>query len=331
MKTKAPKVMKTKAPKSGKGMDAKAPKAGKGMASAKRYALRDISEIEVEEVQRTSSEFVSHLSTSTVREHQIFEKCGSTSHDRSSSIMNVLSSLSLQETLMNLTTAEHQAYKWIDELDELIVCAHTRGKVVQRYIVALIYFAMNGDEWLNCRAASSDIQGNCEENERWLDKSHECEWFGIRCDSTGKYSATDSIASINLKKNNLQGAIPTELFLLSDLMALTLANNKFISGSIPSSVSSLTKLTLLDFSNNALSGSLPESIYAMTSLRSINVASNRIAGIVSENISNLQHLSVLQLNNNELSGPVPATGLSALEDLSKFPVYHFFNILHQSI
>ena len=144
----------------------------------------------------------------------------------------------------------------------------------------------------------------------WLDKSHECEWFGLSCDGVETYTATDSIVSINLKMNNLQGPIPMELFRLQDLMALISANNKFISGSIPTN---LNKLTLLDLSNNALSGSFPESIYEMTSLKSINVAANRIEGRVSDNVSKLVNLSVLQLNDNELYGPIPVTGLAALE------------------
>ena len=246
----------------------------------------------------------------TSRDHQIAEKCGSTSQVRSASLRDVLSSVSSHDTLHNVTTAQYQAYKWIDERDELIICAHTKSKVIQRYITALFYFSMNGDQWFACRS-------DCAENQRWLGKSHECEWDGLSCDSTGKSSSTDAIVSINLKKKNLRGTIPVELFLLSDLMSISLGNNKFITGSIPSSISTLNELTLLDLSNNALSGSLPDSIYTMTSLKSINVASNRIRGTVSENISSLSRLSVLQLDNNELSGPIPESGLSALQDLSK--------------
>ena len=245
-------------------MKTKAPNADKGMDAGKRYTIRNLSDIDTGSVRRLSPEDVLDFGMINSREHQIAEKCGSTMRLRSASLRDVLSAVSSLDALLNISKAEHKAFVWIDEHDKLIVCAHTQNRVLQRYVAALFYFSMHGDEWLNCRSWTSDVLGDCSGSQRWLDKSHECEWFGVSCDGVETYTATDSIASINLKKNNLQGTILVELFRLQDRMALILANNKSISGSIPKSVSNLNKLTLLDLSNHALSGSFPESIYEMT-------------------------------------------------------------------
>jgi hypothetical protein len=314
-KTKAPKVKKTKAPKMGKGMDAKAPKAGKGMDTDKRSLAR---RIDTAGISNFSSKPDSDYVLPSSREHKIATKCGSTIRARSESLLSVLSSVSSLDALQNVTAAEHQAYNWINNDDELIVCPHTKGKVLQRYVAAQLYFSMNGNAWLECGSTTSEKLGDCSGKQNWLSGSHECEWFGVSCGSMGRSSVTGSIVSIKLKKNNLQGTIPTELFLLSDLTSIELADNKHIGGSIPASISNLNKLAFLDLSNNALTGSLPEMIYDMTSLKSLNIASNRIGGRISEDVSHLIQLSVLHLDDNELTGPVPATGLAALENLSKY-------------
>jgi Leucine-rich repeat (LRR) protein len=231
---------------------------------------------------------------------------------RSSLLLDVLASVSSFEALIDETTSEYRAYQWLDKFDEMILCAHAHSKVVQRYIMVLFYFAMNGNEWSNCRASNSIDFGVCTGGQRWLEESHECEWFGLSCEGDGK---PEAIKTIVLKKNNLKGAIPVELFLINDLIALSLGNNKHIGGSIPGYISSLTKLALLDLSNNAVVGTLPDSIYSLTELKSLNVASNMLSGNVLDDISNLINLSVLQVNDNRFSGPIPASGLSQLENL----------------
>ena len=65
MKTKAPKVMKAKAPNAGKGMDA-----------GKRYTIRNLSGIDTGSVRTSSPQDVPDVGMGNSREHQIAEKCG---------------------------------------------------------------------------------------------------------------------------------------------------------------------------------------------------------------------------------------------------------------
>ena len=97
MKTKAPKGMKTKAPK---GMKTKAPNASKGMNTGKRYTIRNLSDIVTGSVRRLSPEDVPDFGMGNSREHQIAEKCGSTTgmRLRSASLRDVLSDVSSLET-----------------------------------------------------------------------------------------------------------------------------------------------------------------------------------------------------------------------------------------
>lgn len=57
---------------------------------------------------------------------------------------------------------------------------------MQRYIVALIYFQMNGANWVNCAAAvDSPCQVDTQvlQGDHFLSASHECSWTFLICDS----------------------------------------------------------------------------------------------------------------------------------------------------
>lgn len=96
--------------------------------------------------------------------------------------------------------------------------------VQQRNILALLYHSTGGDRYWNIGWPVSDLS---EEN-------NPCTWFGIECREADKQSVGDSatsdkdffITGINLKKNNLIGFVPSEIFLLPDLRRIILSSNK---------------------------------------------------------------------------------------------------------
>ena len=61
----------------------------------------------------------------------------------------------------------------------------------QRYIMAVVYFATQGNFWTNC--AQDSIGGSCDpildklqpgynpNGSRWLGEMNECNWLGVRC------------------------------------------------------------------------------------------------------------------------------------------------------
>ncbi|XP_049389166.1 receptor-like protein EIX1 [Solanum stenotomum] len=95
-----------------------------------------------------------------------------------------------------------------------------------------------------------------------------------------KYTKTLSLlTSIDLSRNNLNGAFPVELTNLHGLIVLNLSGNQ-ISGKIPENISSLHQLASLDLSSNTLSGVIPSSMESMSFLSYINFSNNNLSGMV---------------------------------------------------
>ncbi|KAL4292861.1 hypothetical protein AHAS_Ahas18G0070400 [Arachis hypogaea] len=85
---------------------------------------------------------------------------------------------------------------------------------------------------------------------------------------------------------------------------LDLSNN-FLSGSIPTGISFLSKLVGLNFSYNNLSGKIPERIGDMRSLESIDLSHNHLSGAIPRSMIDLNFLSHLNLSYNNLSESIP--------------------------
>ncbi|CAI5513991.1 unnamed protein product, partial [Closterium sp. Naga37s-1] len=117
----------------------------------------------------------------------------------------------------------------------------------------------------------------------------------------------------DLDDNNLSGSIPSTFSSLSNLTELYLNDNN-LSGSIPSTFSSLSNLFRLDLSRNRLIGSIPSTIGNMSSLKSLDLDDNNLSGSIPSTFSSLSNLTELYLNDNNLSGSIPST-FSSLSNL----------------
>lgn len=77
-----------------------------------------------------------------------------------------------------------KAADWLINQDEYLICPDD-PKVVQRFALAVIYFATNGDNWLQCSATGLDPCGFEDPfvgDSRFLSAENECDWAGISCD-----------------------------------------------------------------------------------------------------------------------------------------------------
>ena len=158
-----------------------------------------------------------------------------------------------------------------------------------------------------------------------------CEDPGLVCDSNGgkiyeihwtptvtKLSGNFNTASwanfpdltvVEMSDQNLSGTIPTFISSNTKLTILQIQGNQITGG-----ISSFpTKLILGDYSNNLMTGSIPASI--PTSLRTLNINNNLLTGGLP---SNLGGLTTLNVGNNLLSGSIP----SNLGSLILFDVSH---------
>jgi len=77
------------------------------------------------------------------------------------------------------------AFEWLVGEDALYLCPD-EPKIIQRYVLAKIYFQSNGDDWLQCSRpgnvcapGSSDFGplGGAD----WLSPVNECDWAFLRC------------------------------------------------------------------------------------------------------------------------------------------------------
>ena len=122
----------------------------------------------------------------------------------------------------------------------------------------------------------------------------------------------DSIASLKSIKvlwmggNNLDGSIISEIGQLTTLVDLSLESNfredtagkrGFVSA-LPASLAQLTKLEILDVSDNALSGTIPPQLGDLISLRSLDLSNNFFEKQLPTALGRLQMLEELDISFN---------------------------------
>ncbi|KAG5569350.1 hypothetical protein H5410_059116 [Solanum commersonii] len=123
-------------------------------------------------------------------------------------------------------------------------------------------------------------------------------------DNLGSFS---SLKIIDLSNNHIGGSIPSNLPVT--LRNIFLSANAF-TGSIPTSLSSLSQLSAMSLNANHLTGEIPDSFQGLTALVNLDLSSNNISGSLPPSVRNLSSLTTLYLQNNQLSGT-----LDVLQDL----------------
>lgn len=157
-----------------------------------------------------------------------------------------------------------------------------------------------------------------------------CSWYGITCNET-----YDSVESISMYDNNINGDLPSEIGNLANLTYLWLQYNGITS--IPDTIGNLTKLEWLYLDNNKISvipdsignliyvnqlylnsnfiETIPSTIWDMSWLRNLVLTDNQITSIP-DSIGNLSLMQYIYLWNNYLSSiPYTIGNLSNLYEL----------------
>ncbi|MFL5738623.1 MAG: T9SS type A sorting domain-containing protein [Flavisolibacter sp.] len=133
----------------------------------------------------------------------------------------------------------------------------------------------------------------------WLTTSPVATWYGVNV-NFGR------VHSINLSSNNLSGTLPSTISSLTSMSDIVLMGNE-ITGSIPISFGSLFQLSGLNLSDNKLTGPIPDIVGNLHKLSSLNLSGNQLTGAIPESISQLTNLNTLFLSDNQLGGSVPAS------------------------
>ncbi|CAO2169595.1 unnamed protein product [Urochloa humidicola] len=118
--------------------------------------------------------------------------------------------------------------------------------------------------------------------------------------------ATDlpSLRILELPGNRLTGEIPSSIGTLSRLAVLNLADNQ-LTGAIPASITSLSSLKHLDLANNQLTGRVPSDIGKLSMLSRALLGKNRLSGSIPASVSSMPRLADLDISENQLTGGIP--------------------------
>lgn len=234
--------------------------------------------------------------------------------ERDQALMNIFSTVSTSESLSDPNSPQYQAAKWMIDDDPLVLTPSiitTNERVIQRYALAVFYFATGGPESWN---PNSWMLGN------------ECSgqfWIGLSCNDNdevrsmafGKSSGIlsrcafmlvlTSVSSCSLDNFGLSGFIPPEIGELTKLENLILKNHPRLGGEIPGSIGQLSVLGQLGLYDNSLTGGIPNELYGATRLNYINLQNNQLEGGLSIGIEKMTNLEKIILFDNFFSGGLP--------------------------
>lgn len=211
------------------------------------------------------------------------------------------------KALQKQGTPQYQAAEWIAKYDALQYDIPALGntnntntyprpfRIVQRYILAVLYYATNSKGWTHTAEFLTNID--------------ECDWNNVIAVpdyivgeiAVGASCNQDlAVSSIFIPENQLVGSIPQEIDHLISLEMLGLQNNQ-LSGSIPDFIHA-TKLIYINLNNNELlSGSIPASLGEIPKLQVLGLGNNKLSGSVPANLGSLR-LKTLAIHMNQLTG-----------------------------
>lgn len=234
--------------------------------------------------------------------------------------------------LEDTSSPQYQAAEWLFTNPGL--SDYTETEINQRYALATIYLATDGDNW--------------RLNNGWLDPERpECQWIGIGCETQpvpgrklveDETSTTASLRGqkINEAKNEgrraqalvfvvkkvqlfelaLSGPLPSEIAILAEAKDISCYGNS-ITGPIPEAIGDITGLEILQLDRNLMTGTVPSSVFDLTALTKVRLETNEFTGTVPGTISQLSNLVDFRVENNMLTGEInPDICANDLERLS---------------
>jgi hypothetical protein len=206
---------------------------------------------------------------------------------------------SLQRAAADPHSPQGSALKWLQsDVNETEVAA---WRMLQRYSLAVVYFALNGATWIN--------------NTGWLSEKDECQWIAVAesarapapCDEDGRF------VNLSVFENNATGSLPHEIGFLTNLNTVELSWNT-IFGSIPTSVGYLSQVHSFSLNGNKLEGKIPSEV-GLVDLTWLDLSRNQLTGQIPSEIGRLSRLSTLLLHHNSFSGSLP-TDVGLLANLT---------------
>ncbi|CAB9501366.1 Leucine Rich Repeat [Seminavis robusta] len=203
-----------------------------------------------------------------------------------------------------------KAYNWV--LEDPRVSQYEDDRIQQRYALATLYFATDGDLWTH--------------NDNWLaEPTNECNWYmrpafamkdlishiyrgylhemehpPTACNDNGQ------LEHLWLDFNNLAGSIPPELYMLTHLKTLSYGVNS-LQGTIATEIGKLTDLEGYELAKHRNGGVVPTEFGLLKKLRALVLSDNNHQGSIPSEIWQLTNLeTILMSRNHDLRGTLPS-------------------------
>ena len=113
-------------------------------------------------------------------------------------ILSILNDVTPESEILTTGTSQNKAFDWVVNYDELKLCPNDIIDITQRYILAVTYYSLGGNNWFMCSAfTNSSATTPCIDDEHHLTKANVCDWFNVTCSVDG------NITGIVLGKFNL--------------------------------------------------------------------------------------------------------------------------------
>ena len=163
--------------------------------------------------------------------------------------------------------------------------------------------------------------------EAWVDQygwdGHDdiapCSWFGVECSHVSSFKNKSHVTGLTLPHNNLRGAIPESITNLTFLESVDFSNGVYgvepgrniVSGSLVP-LCGLVFLEEVALSYNNISGPVPSCIGSIAQLRTLELNYNSLSSTMPSSIGQLCLLEELHLRGNRITGSIPETIGSAI-------------------
>jgi Leucine-rich repeat (LRR) protein len=196
-------------------------------------------------------------------------------------------------------TPQWEAIEWIADYDSLKLPIDDSLDFKQRYVLAVLYFALGGENW-TYKLDFLERENVCDWYKVWPAEQNVGSSVGVQVG----ISCYDErvVSEIFLPAIGLKGDLPQEIGLLTGLTDLTLYGNE-ISGVLPNSMKRLTALKQLTMHDNKLDGPLPD-IFRDMSLSLLNLANNNITEELPDSLYDMTSLITLNLAKNNIDAEI---------------------------
>ncbi|KAK8571689.1 hypothetical protein V6N12_027764 [Hibiscus sabdariffa] len=122
-----------------------------------------------------------------------------------------------------------------------------------------------------------------------------------------------NVSLVDISDNRLQGQIPSNICPTFPYFGALLLSKNAIEGNIPTCLSGMKDLVLLDLSNNHLSGTVPEELILKDPLVILRLSNNDLSGNVIPTVLNANGAWKLYLDGNNFSGEMTNINVSTFE------------------